>query len=903
MTICGVRFTSLSILFWLPLISSLFRTSTKFQRLAFDLTFSTGGSKFILQSTTVPTDQPATKVFIVDHFQNDSRPSFIPKRPRGYNRFMSSDKFTYDPVKRRERERLSKEEMNEESRSGISLAKKRKQKQYQNPEKQHQQEGQSKLNNFISGSKRKSKIQEISKILRLAATGDADGSLRALKDHLAQANTRFTLREFNLLIKNLGDDGFLDQCSQVLKIMRNYGFNPSIITYSTLISRAATWKKIEVAEIFFRQLVADGIKADVQAYNSLINAYTKAKDMDRALLVFNEMVGNGVLPSVITFNSLIECSARNGNVTRAIEIIQLMKSSEYNIDPNERSYSALVLALCQGGKAKVALDLVKRMETGDKNVSFKPSAVTFSALLHGLGTEGDLDAAFEVLSYMKQRGLSPNVVTMSSLIHSCGIHDKLDLAFSLYQEMLNSTKPESLPNSVTCSALVDACLKRGHVERAIEVVHDMRKLKVKLTEVTYTSLITELSRLRKLDRLLGILHQVERDWDGEVRGKSPTPSSSTFLSSTSSMSSSFSNNGVATRLTDATSTHSTVTLNTTSSTLSSSRFSSSLTPSSSANLRLWAGAGLQPPDEREEEDFISTKSTAATKETIPTYKAAVMAYENMKKQGQAPDEMIFKNLMKTMPSTIPYTGNSYDKRNADGASTQHMRHDERLFRLYLVFQEMRASGVQPDTAIYNTLINACATGGDIERALEAVQAMQMEGVELDVITYTSLIKACGINGGPGTIALAEEIFDAMQQRTNHFSSYTEPTELTFQRLMQVHLRGDRGAVAPNSFGTGKDKKVINTKRVWSLMENLIQRGLKPGVSICRSCIRAACHDGDARMALQLLQVLRTTTRVKYDYVSWEQVARLCSKTKEFAAEAMLLRKEIEEKRISGWATH
>ena len=31
-----------------------------------------------------------------------------------------------------------------------------------------------------------------------------------------------------------------------------------------------------------------------------------------------------------------------------------------------------------------------------------------------------------------------------------------------------------------------------------------------------------------------------------------------------------------------------------------------------------------------------------------------------------------------------------------------------LFRLYLVFQEMRIAGVEPDAAVYNTLINACA---------------------------------------------------------------------------------------------------------------------------------------------------------------------------------------------------
>ena len=70
-----------------------------------------------------------------------------------------------------------------------------------------------------------------------------------------------------------------------------------------------------------------------------------------------------------------------------------------------------------------------------------------------------------------------------------------------------------------------------------------------------------------------------------------------------------------------------------------------------------------------------------------------------------------------------------------------------------------------------------------------------------MITYTSLLKACGINGRDGTVLLAEEIFAQMQQKTNHFSNTIEPTELTFQRLMQAHVRAPEGQVNTARFGT------------------------------------------------------------------------------------------------------
>lgn len=56
-----------------------------------------------------------------------------------------------------------------------------------------------------------------------------------------------------------------------------------------------------------------------------------------------------------------------------------------------------------------------------------------------------------------------------------------------------------------------------------------------------------------------------------------------------------------------------------------------------------------------------------------------------------------------------------------------MLHFVNFFRLYLVFQEMRAAGIQPDAVVYNTLINACALCGDYQRALETLETMRIGG--------------------------------------------------------------------------------------------------------------------------------------------------------------------------------
>jgi pentatricopeptide repeat protein len=61
--------------------------------------------------------------------------------------------------------------------------------------------------------------------------------------------------------------------------------------------------------------------------------------------------------------------------------------------------------------------------------------------------------------------------------------------------MILSNHSDYQPNSITCSSLIDLTLKNNDIDKAFEVVRYMRDRKLTLNEVTYTSLICELTRL------------------------------------------------------------------------------------------------------------------------------------------------------------------------------------------------------------------------------------------------------------------------------------------------------------------------------------------------------------------------------------------------------------------------
>lgn len=58
-----------------------------------------------------------------------------------------------------------------------------------------------------------------------------------------------------------------------------------------------------------------------------------------------------------------------------------------------------------------------------------------------------------------------------------------------------------------------------------------------------------------------------------------------------------------------------------------------------------------------------------------------------------------------------------------------------------IFAEMQQNGCAPNTVTYNSLITACAQGGRWEKANEVFEQMGTQGCTPDVVTYTALISA------------------------------------------------------------------------------------------------------------------------------------------------------------------
>lgn len=458
---------------------------------------------------------------------------------------------------------------------------------------------------------------------------------------------------------------------------------PTLVTYSTLMSRAISLRKPRVALRLWRLLQTQPnyytnvisqkqrdagrtantdiisfmdpatlrklekeesvIVPDVIFCNTLMNAYAKLGDYKAAKSVLNSMIGAKrvpthegipiVKPTAVTYNTLADACKVAGALGAALDVPELMISQSEatgskKLMPDLRTYTTLISTV-----ARKSIDI---HETRDIRS----------------GGEKDPDMAFALLNRMKHEGIIPNGVTYSALIDVCRRCNRVDLALNGLRIMLkqkaktnlasanNTTRPiyhhKPLQNEAGAwTAAINACGKAGRTDTAIRLFRTMQKIGVRPNSVTCACLSDCLLkstpiRIKELEEVLQYMKDV---------GLVPSEVMYTSLM------------GVALEL-------------------------------SQKETRV-TKAGLQV----QLIDNLSLDSEDTTTEAI----------------------FLFKQLMRSL-------------------LMQTNEKEDMILKVFLVFQEMKNVGMLPDVAMYNSLLRACAITGNIEMAQNVLRRMEMDGI-------------------------------------------------------------------------------------------------------------------------------------------------------------------------------
>ncbi|KAB1223813.1 hypothetical protein CJ030_MR2G012878 [Morella rubra] len=341
---------------------------------------------------------------------------------------------------------------------------------------------------------------------------------------------------WNTVISCYYQDGQVKKALEIFERMRGSGFEPNLVTLTTVISSCGRQLDLERGKKIHMELVRGGFVLDSFISSALVDMYAKCGCLDMAIEVFEHIP----VKTLVAWNSMISGYSLKGDSRSCIELFGRM--NEDGIKPTVTTLTSILMACSrssqlQHGKfihgyiiryrtegdlfAETALiDLyfkcgsVRSAENVFKRMA-KTNAVSWNVMISGYVTVGNYFNSLGIFADMRKAGVKPDAITYASVLPACSHLAALEQGKEIHNYVIES-KLET--NEIVMGALLDMYAKCGAVDGAWNV---FRRLPER-DAVSWTSMITAYGSHGQALEALKLF--------GEMQQSSAEPDTVTFLS-------------------------------------------------------------------------------------------------------------------------------------------------------------------------------------------------------------------------------------------------------------------------------------------------------------------------------------------------------------------------------------
>lgn len=353
---------------------------------------------------------------------------------------------------------------------------------------------------------------------------------------------------WNAMISAYAQQGQSRNALQLFQKMLLEGFNPSRVTFVSLLDACASQESLDKAKLMHFYVASSSFEFDIVVGTALVNMYGKCGKMEEAVNLFYKLPER----SVVTWNAIIAVSAFHGGSMEAFQLFKEMGiagvmpnkstfvsvlsacANEENLVEGKYVHSCIVrsgitcdvvlgtalvsmygkcgslkdarvifndMAVCdvvawtamiaayvQHGQGKEALCLVQEMPPG----TLLLDNITFVSILDACATEGALAEGRVMHALVLDSEFESNVVVGTALVNMYSKCAKLEDARSVFNIM-----PQR--DVVAWNAMIAAYAQHGQVKRVVNLFYQMQPEGVVPDDVTFICVLTACSHAGMVD--------------------------------------------------------------------------------------------------------------------------------------------------------------------------------------------------------------------------------------------------------------------------------------------------------------------------------------------------------------------------------------------------------------------
>ncbi|GAB4842596.1 hypothetical protein Ancab_012572 [Ancistrocladus abbreviatus] len=300
-------------------------------------------------------------------------------------------------------------------------------------------------------------------------------------------------------------------CEDVLYVysrMRELGVELNVYSFSCLIKSLAGAVALKQGLKLHGVLIKNGLIGSSVLATSLIDMYFKCGKINMACHVFEEFSER----DIVVWGAMIAGFAHNGLQREALKYVRLMR--EEGLDPNSVVLTTILPVIGEVGAWKLGKEVhayiiktesywrqlfiqsalidmyckCRDLNSGRRVFysSRERSSVSWTALMSGYATNGQLQQAMRAIMWMQQEGFRPDVVTVATLLPVCAKLADVKRGREIHSYLV---KNHMLPNVSLTTSLMVMYSKCGCLDYSRTLFSSMDRKNV----ISWTAMIDSLS--------------------------------------------------------------------------------------------------------------------------------------------------------------------------------------------------------------------------------------------------------------------------------------------------------------------------------------------------------------------------------------------------------------------------
>lgn len=278
------------------------------------------------------------------------------------------------------------------------------------------------------------------------------------------------------------DDAF--RCFDLLKAR----FEPSHISYGTLLDACVTAKQMGRAKLFVNDMSTRGVVLNTVHQTTLIKGLCRANCMEDAIRMFRGMEA----PDLVTYSTLIKALADCGRMTEALELLEKLEKAYHSkpeigttagrvprLAPDEIVYNSILFGCIPKGDVALAHSIFERMRA----VSIRPSAATISTMLKLYVKTKYWDEAVAMLASLHKFGIAPETRLFRQVVLGLSRVRQGKRVIEVYNLLRMSLQKSSSSSSIPSPAngeILSTCIHFNLTETTKDLIYRMHETRQRI---------------------------------------------------------------------------------------------------------------------------------------------------------------------------------------------------------------------------------------------------------------------------------------------------------------------------------------------------------------------------------------------------------------------------------------